>query len=83
MEHQTIHVCPNYHIIYHKQHKFVIECPDCHTSRYYLDQMMKKAPRKVLWYITIIPCLQGLFRCTSLAKFMDYHACNRSQDDIM
>ena len=40
-------------------------------------------PRKVLWYISIIPYLQRLFRCTSFTQFMDYHACNRSQDDIM
>ena len=44
---------------------------------------MKKMPSKVLWYIPIIPHLQWLSRCTSLAQFMDNHAHNRSQDDIM
>ena len=40
-------------------------------------------PRKVLHYIPIIPHLKRLFRCNSLAQFMDYHARNRSQDEIM
>ena len=78
MEYQTIHACPNEHIIYHKQHEFAIECPDFHISRYRSDQITKKVPHKVLRYIPIILHLQWLFRCTSLAQFMDYHACNRS-----
>ena len=83
MEYQTIHACLNDHIIYHKQHEFATQCPICHTSRYQSDQLTKKVPRKVLRYILIIPRLQRLFRCNSLAQFMDYHARNRSQDDIM
>ena len=35
-------------------------------------------PRKVLHHIPIIPRLQRLFRCESIAQFMDYHAHNRS-----
>ena len=38
--------------------------------------------QKVLRYIPIIPRMRQLFRCSSLAQFMDYHACNRSRDDI-
>ena len=83
MKYQIIHACPNDHIIYHKQHEFAIECLDCHFIRYRLDQIMKKVPHKVLRYIPIIPRLQRLFKCASLAQFMDYHACNRNQDDIM
>ena len=83
MEYQTIHACPNDHIIYHKQHEFATECPICHISRYQSDRLTKKVPRKVLRHIPIIPRLQRLFRCNSLAQFMDYHARNRSQDDIM
>ena len=78
LEYQTIHACLNDHIIYHKQHEFAIECPICHISRYQSYQITKKVSHKVLWYIPIIPRLQRLFRCTSLAQFMDYHARNRS-----
>lgn len=75
MEYQAIEACPNDHIIYHKQHEFSSEC---HISRYRIDQLTKKVPRKVLRYIPIIPCLQQLFRCESLMQFMDYHARNKS-----
>ena len=83
MEYQTIHACLNDHIIYHKQHEFATQYPICHISRYQSDRLTKKVPRKVLRHIPIIPRLQQLFRCNSLAQFMDYHARNRSQDEIM
>ena len=40
-------------------------------------------PHKVLRYIPIIPRLQRLFRCKNIAQFIDYHARNRSQDDVI
>jgi hypothetical protein len=40
-------------------------------------------PRKVLHHIPIIPRLQRLFRCESIAQFMDYHARKRSGDGIL
>ena len=83
MKYQIIHACSNDHILYHKQHEFATEYHDCHISRYRSDQITKKVPHKVVRYIPIIPCLQWLFRCSRLAQFMDYHARNRSQDDIM
>ena len=59
------------------------ECPQCQTSRYRTDKVTKKMPHKVLHYILIIPCLQQLFRCQSIAQFMDFHAKNRSQHDVL
>ena len=38
---------------------------------------------KVLHYIPIIPRLQRLFTCNNIAQYMDYHARNRSQDDVI
>ena len=78
MKYQTINSCLNDHILYHKKYEFAIECPDCHSSRYRSDQITKKVPHKVLRYIPIIPRLQWLFMCASLAQFMDYHVYNRS-----
>ena len=54
MKYQTIHVCPNDHILYHKKYEFTIEWPDCHISRYQSDQITKKVPHKVLRYIPIL-----------------------------
>jgi len=83
MEYQAIDACPNDHILYYKQYEFETECPECHSSRYRTDQVTKKVSHKVLRYIPIIPRLQRLFRCKNLAQFMDYHARNRSGDDIL
>ena len=82
MQYEVIHACPDDHVIYYNQHEFATECPKCHISRYQTDQVTKKVPHKVLHYIPIIPCLQRLFKCKNVTHFMDYHARNRSQDDI-
>ena len=83
MEYQTIDACPKDHVIYHKEYKHATYFPKFHTRRYKYDQVKKRVPCKVLCYIPIIPCLKQLFMCSCLAQFMDYHAHNRSQDDIM
>ena len=59
------------------------ECPKCGTNRYRTDQLTKKVPQKVLRHIPIIPRLQRMFRCNSIAQFMDFHAKNRSGDGVL
>ena len=83
MQYEAIDAFPNGHIIYYKQHEFETKCPKCHISRYRIDQVTKNVPHKVLHYIPIIPHLQRMFKCKNITKFMDYHAHNRSQDDII
>jgi hypothetical protein len=78
MDYQTINVCPNDHIIYYGLHASKTKCLQCLINRYRTDQVTKRVPRKVLHHIPIIPCLQRLFMCESIAQFMDYHARNRS-----
>ena len=83
MEYQAIDACPNHHIIYYGQYALENEFPQCQTSRYRIDKVTKKVHHKVLHYIPIIPRLQRLFRCQSIAQFMDFHAKNRIQDDVL
>ena len=83
MHYEAICACPDDHVIYYNQHEFAIECMECHKSRYRTDQVTKKVPHKVVCYIPIIPRLQQLFKCNNIAQFMDYHAKNRSQDDVI
>ena len=83
MHYEAIHACPDDHVIYYNQHEFATKCPECHVSRYRTNKVTKKVPRKVLCYIPIIPHLQRLFKCKNIAQFMDYHARDRSQDDII
>ena len=56
---------------------------ECHISRYQTYQVTKNVPHKVLHYIPIIPRFQWLFRCQSIAQFVDYHAKNKSEDDVL
>jgi hypothetical protein len=83
MEYQAIDACPNDHIIYYGQYASENECPQCQISRYRTDQATKKVPHKVLHYIPIIRHFQWLFRCQSIAQFMDFHAKNKSEDDVL
>ena len=83
IEYQSIDACTQDHVIYHKEHENATECPEFHTSRYRDDQVTKKVPCKVLCYIPIILRLKRLFRCNSLAQFMNYHARNKSRDAII
>ena len=81
VEYQSIDTCPNDHIIYYGQYTLEEKkFPQCEISIYRTDQVTKEVPRKVLHYIPIIPCFQQLFKCQSIAQFMDYHAKNKSED---
>jgi hypothetical protein len=78
MDYQDIDACPNDHIIYYGQYALENEFPQCQISRYRTDKVSKKVHRKILCYIPIIPRFQRLFRCQSIAQFMDFHAKNIS-----
>ena len=80
MKYKGIEACPHDHVIYYGQYTSEIEWPQCHTSRYQIDQVTKNESHKVLHHIPIIPCLQWLLRWKIMAQFMDYHAWNKSED---
>jgi hypothetical protein len=83
MEYHAIDACPNDHIIYYGQYALENEFPQCQISRYRTDKASNKVPQKVLCYISIIPCFHRLFRCQSISHFMDFHAKNKSQEDVL
>ena len=83
LDYQSIDACPNYHIIYYGQYALENKFAQCEISRYRTNQVTKKVPCKVLRYITIIPHFQRLFRCQSIAHFMDYHTKNKSEYDVL
>ena len=55
MEYQYFDACPNDNIIYYGLYVSKTEFPQCHISRYRINQGTKNVPRKVLRYIPIIP----------------------------
>ena len=59
MHYEAIHACFDDHVIYDNQHEFATKCLEFHISRYQIDQVTKKVPRKVLHYIPMIPCLHN------------------------
>ena len=83
MEYQSIDACPDDHIIYYGQHASKTEFPVCGISRYRTNQVTKRVPRRVLHHIPIIPRLQRLFKCESIAQFMDYHARNKNGQGVL
>jgi hypothetical protein len=67
MEYQSIDACLDDHIIYYGQQASKKIFPVCGISKYQTDKVTKMFPRKVLQHIPIIPRLQKLFRCQSIA----------------
>ena len=68
---------------YTENYKNHQECPICKNKRYRTDLQSATVPSKVLRHMPIIPRLQRIFRCKSLAQLMDWHAKNRSKDRFM
>ena len=52
-------------------------------TKFWLNILPKMKKQNSNLTIPIIPFLKKLFRCKNKAQFMDYHAHNRSQDDIL
>ncbi|XP_074336213.1 uncharacterized protein LOC141673368 [Apium graveolens] len=62
------------------------ERPKCHLSRWKVgkdSQVWVNAPAKVMWYFPIIPKFKRMFKSSSTAKLMSWHANNRSKDGKM
>ena len=83
MDYQGMDAFPNDHIIYYGQYALENECPQFQISRYRTDKASKRVYCKFLHYIPIIPHFQRLFWCQSIAQCMDFHAKNRSQDNVL
>jgi hypothetical protein len=83
MGYQFIDACPNDHIIYYEKYASEMKFSQFQISRYRTDQVTKQVPHKVLCHILIIPRLQRLFRCESIAQFMDYQSWNISEDGVL
>ena len=72
LPHTKYHACVRDCIIYRNEHADETTCPVCGADRY--KRGTKKAPRKVVWYFPLIPCLQRYFMDPKEAKLMRCHA---------
>jgi len=62
-----IHACKNDCILYRDEYQNNEECPVCKEKRYCIDVQGPTVPNKVLRHMPIIPSLQRMFQCKSLA----------------
>ena len=83
LKHVDIHCCPDGHMLFWKENKNLDRCthPGCGKSRYIAGS--STIPSKVLRYFSIVKRLQRLFRCLEIAKLLQFHAENQSQDNFM
>ena len=64
IEYNQIHACENDCILYRDNYK---NHQECKHKRYRTDLQSATVPNKVLRHMPIIPRLQRMFRCNSLA----------------
>jgi hypothetical protein len=83
MEYNAYHACPNDCLLFRNEYENDVVCSKCGEHRYKEDMVGKTIPRKVLRHFPIIPRLGHLFQCKTLCTLMDWHAKNRSRDNVM
>ena len=83
VEYKQIHSCKNDCILYRGEYQNKKEFIVWKEKRYRTDVQIPIVPNKVLRQMPIIPRIQRMFRCKSLAQLMDWHAKNRSKDGFM
>ncbi|XP_074323624.1 uncharacterized protein LOC141660531 [Apium graveolens] len=87
LEYIKFHACPNDCVLYRGPIlESSSECPKCHLSRWKVGkdgQVRVNVPAKVMWYFPIIPRFKRMFKSSSTAELMSWHANNRSKDGKM
>jgi hypothetical protein len=69
--HENYHACFNDCCIYQKEDTDKTTCLVCNAAWY---RLVKKAPRKVVWYFPLIPRLQRYFTNCKESKIMRWQA---------
>lgn len=83
MDYKQYHACPKDCILYRGRYQSLKRCPICDTPRYRDDLQGATISCKVLRHFLVIPQLQHLFHCKSLAQLMDWHAHHTSTNGMM
>ncbi|XP_074364575.1 uncharacterized protein LOC141705573 [Apium graveolens] len=87
LEYIKFHIYPNDCVLYRGPVlESSSECPKCHLSRWKVGkdgQVRVNVPAKVMWYFPIISRFKRMFKSSSTAELMSWHANNRSKDGKM
>ena len=83
LKHETIHCCPDRHVLFRGDKKDLTMCPHagCGKSRYVAGS--STVPSKVLRYFLVIDQLKRMFLCPHVAQMMTFHERNHSDDNTM
>jgi hypothetical protein len=76
IEYKKINSCKNDFILYIDGYQKKVEFHICKEKRYRTDVQGPIVPKKVLRHMPVIPRLQQIFNCMSLAQLMDMYAKN-------
>jgi hypothetical protein len=90
LEVKKIDACKNDCILYRgEENAKLTECPECGVSRHKRrndegdEDKRHGAPRKVIWYFPIIPCLKRLFATAKDAQLLSWHKEGRKIEDYL
>ncbi|KAL6650643.1 hypothetical protein ACP70R_009568 [Stipagrostis hirtigluma subsp. patula] len=92
LEVERIHACKNDCCLFRGDYADLENCPVCGTSRYKRQKdggdgeganRRRGAPRKVVWYLPIIPRLKRLFTNEKEAKLLRWHKEGRKNDGML
>jgi hypothetical protein len=79
---ESIHVCPNNCVLFHKDYEKNNECPVCGASRWKDGDARNKSPQKVLWHFPLIPRLRRMFATTKISEEAQWHKLKRKEVEM-
>lgn len=83
LDYISYHACPKDCVLFRGEYEEHVTCPVCSSSRFRSDVQGSRVPAKILRHFPIIPRIQMMFKCKSIASMMSWHKNTRSTDDIM
>ena len=83
MDYDSIYACSNDCILFHHEHAKKTSFLECGALCYRQDLQGETVPVKVLGHFPIVPRIQHMFRCKSIAVLMMWHAIHSPIDDTL
>ena len=81
LAYDTIHACEMGCVLFRNELANATHCPKCQLSRYV--EGSATVPQKVLQHFSLIPRLKRMYRCSNIAKLMQWHCQNPSIDGLV
>ena len=69
-------------MLFPKEYVELEKCPKCNADRYCKDVQGDAVLEKVLRHFPLLPRIQHMIRCKSIARLMSWHSQNKSTDGM-